>query len=204
MAQNSQGRQSSAATVTLIFPQPSNLQVKVLDAQSYNNCNGNSSCISGLTAALPTIAGSLKKTRPSGSTRTAQPTAALPRRAAPPLWALGKSTIPTFGVQFHTSTMDFVAQGCTGPLSCEGGQTILDTDPFVDVRTARAGGVRPWQWRLPRPIPTGNGSTPVLPSQVHLDPTKRYYISVLPGDAGDPFPAYLGQPVCSATGVNPG
>ena len=28
---------------------------------------------------------------------------------------------------------------------------------------------------------------PVDPSQVHLDPTKRYYISVLPGDAANPF-----------------
>ena len=39
---------ASPATVTLIFPTPSNLQVKVLDAQAYNNCNGNSACIGGL------------------------------------------------------------------------------------------------------------------------------------------------------------
>ncbi|HWT82258.1 MAG TPA: hypothetical protein VN648_26025, partial [Candidatus Methylomirabilis sp.] len=43
-------------------------------------------------------------------------------------------------------------------------------------------------------------------SQAHLDPSKRYYISVLPGDAADPFPsAYTGQPDCNATtGSNPG
>ena len=38
-----------------------------------------------------------------------------------------------------------------------------------------------------RPDTTGQGQAPVLPSQVHLDPTKRYYISVLPGDAANPF-----------------
>jgi len=29
--------------------------------------------------------------------------------------------------------------------------------------------------------------TPVLPGEVALDPAKRYYISVLPGDAANPF-----------------
>ncbi len=49
-AQNSLGTVSAAATVTLVFPPPSNLQVKVLDAQAYNNCNGLSSCISKIDA----------------------------------------------------------------------------------------------------------------------------------------------------------
>jgi len=26
-----------------------------------------------------------------------------------------------------------------------------------------------------------------LPREVHLDPTKRYYLTVFPGDAGNPF-----------------
>src|SRR5262249_28254329 len=51
IAQNSQGRQSNTATVTLDFPQPSNLQVNVLDAKAYANCNGDSSCISNLIAS---------------------------------------------------------------------------------------------------------------------------------------------------------
>src|SRR5260370_22729249 len=56
-----------------------------------------------------------------------------------------------------------------------------------------------------RPDLTGNGYTAVMPGSVHLDPSKRYYISVLPSDAGDPFPAYAGQPTCSSTtGANPG
>ena len=56
---------------------------------------------------------------------------------------------------------------------------------------------------------TGNGFTWVNPSQVVLDPTKRYYISVLPGDAANPFPPtatssgpYVNPPVCSTTGGN--
>src|SRR2546425_12234400 len=32
--------------------------------------------------------------------------------------------VPTFGTNFHTSYMPLVAAGCTGPLSCEGGQSI--------------------------------------------------------------------------------
>jgi hypothetical protein len=42
--------------------------------------------------------------------------------------------------------------------------------------------------------------TPVLPSQVALDPTKRHYISILPGDAGDPFAAgYAGAGCANGT-----
>ena len=45
----------------------------------------------------------------------------------------------------------------------------------------------------------------VTPDQVHLDPTKRYYISVLPGDAAQPFNAgYAGPPDCSPAGVAAG
>src|SRR5262249_19344565 len=47
----------------------------------------------------------------------------------------------------------------------------------------------------------GNGFTAVTPDKVHLDPSKRYYISVLPGDAANPFNAgYAGAPDCSAAG----
>ncbi len=48
---------------------------------------------------------------------------------------------------------------------------------------------------MPAVCDVGNGvcrttaaqQAPLSPSQVHLDPTKRYYISVLPGDAGNSF-----------------
>ena len=204
IAQNSQGRQSASATVTLIFPTPSNLQVKVLDAQAYNNCNGNSACIGGLTP-FTDYRWIIEEDKtfwvdPNCTTNSSITTPGCPSVVGP----AGQSTIPVFGVQFHTSNMDFVAQGCTGPLSCEGGQTMLRR------RARRVQGASTLE-HIPavcdlgngacRPDPTGNGFTPVLPSQVALDPAKRYYISVLPGDAANPFPAYLGQPVCPANGA---
>jgi hypothetical protein len=211
VAQNSQGRTSSPTTVTLVFPQPSNLKVQVLDAQAYSQCNGNSTCIAGL---LPF--GDYKwiieedKTfyiDPNCTTNTSITTPGCPNAVG----AAG-STIPVFGVQFHASNMDFVAQGCTGPMSCEGGQTILDTRPLCTGTNTPVGCSTTGGMHVPavcdlgngacRPDPTGGqGLTPVLPSQVALDPSKRYYISILPGDAANPFPAYLGAPQCPALGA---
>ena len=82
--------------------------------------------------------------------------------------------VPTFGTNFHTSYMPVVATGCVGTLACESGQTI--------------GG-------LPAACDVGNGichtdatqQAQLSPADVVLDPTKRYYISVLPGDAGNSF-----------------
>jgi hypothetical protein len=197
-AVNSQGRASSAvgATVTLVFPPPSNLQVKVLDAQAYNSCNGNSACISALTQ-FPDYRWIIEEDKtffvdPNCTTNSSISTPGCPTIVGP----AGQSTIPVFGVQFHTSNMDFVAQGCTGPLSCEGGQMFLNpaTGTHVNAVCDVGNGVC-------RPDTTGNGFTAVNPSQVHLDPAKRYYLSVLPGDAASPFPAYVGQPVCPANGA---
>ena len=123
---------------------------------------------------------------------------------------LGSTTctaiVPTFGTNFHTSYMRFVAQGCTGPVSCEGGQTMLDETPgsatfgqhipvVCDVGNGQC-----------RPDPNGSsttawGTTRLDPSQVYLDPTKRYYISVLPGDAANPFEAGNTSASCSQNGV---
>jgi hypothetical protein len=201
IAQNSQGAQSSAATVTINFPAPSNLKVKVLDAQSYNNCNGNSTCISGLPA-MTDYRWIIEEDKtfwvdPNCTTNSSATTPGCPTVVGP----AGQSTIPSFGVNFHTSNMDYVAQGCTGPLSCEGGQTVLDptTGAHVPAVCDLGNGAC-------RQDTTGNGFTPVLPSQVALDPGKRYYISVLPGDAANPFPSFTGQPVCTGspytTGTN--
>ena len=82
--------------------------------------------------------------------------------------------VPTFGTNFHTSYMPVVAAGCTGALSCESGQSVGGTAAVCDV---------------------GNGvcrtsasqQTPLNPAAVHLDPTKHYYISVMPGDAANSF-----------------
>ncbi len=97
--------------------------------------------------------------------------------------------VPSLGTSFHTSYMPVVASGCVGVKACESGQTLLGQGAVCDI---------------------GNGvcrtdasqQTPLDPGQVHLDPNKYYYISVLPGDAADPFNAgYTGDP--SACGTDP-
>jgi hypothetical protein len=210
-AQNSQGRVSTPATVTLVFPTPSNLQVHVLDAQAYNNCAGNGACIAGLSP-FPDYRWIIEEDKtfyidPNCTTNSSITTPGCPAVVGP----AGTSSVPVFGVQFHTSNMDFVAQGCTGPLSCESGQTMLDARPACTSPGVPAGCSATAGQHIAavcdlgngacRPDTTGNGSTPVLPSQVALDPSKRYYISVLPGDAANPFPANLSAPVCPANGA---
>jgi hypothetical protein len=77
--------------------------------------------------------------------------------------AAGATSAQSYGTNFHTSYMPLIAQGCTGTgsNSCGAGQTVLGQS-----------------------APT---QTPVDPSQLALDTTKRYYVSVLPGDAATPF-----------------
>src|SRR4029077_4559309 len=69
-----------------------------------------------------------------------------------------------------------VAAGCTGPLSCENGQTI-------------GGGTTPVVCDVGNGVcrTTGVQQASLNPASVYLDPTKRYYISVLPGDAANSF-----------------
>ena len=84
--------------------------------------------------------------------------------------------VPTFGTNFHTSYMPLVAAGCMGTLACEDGQTVLGLPAVCDVGNGVC-------------RTTASQQTAVDPSQVYLDPTKHYYISVLPGDAANPFEA---------------
>ena len=178
-ATNSQGRLSTAATVTLIFPQPSNLTVKVVDGKAYQACGGVATCISGLTS-LTDYRWIIEEDKtfyvdPNCTTNVS------PQPAGCPQLATG-GTVPVFGVNFHTSHQEYVAQGCTGPLSCESGQTVINPATGAHV---------------PAACDVGNGAcdttrsqwTQVNPSQVVLDPKRRYYISVLPGDAANPFNA---------------
>ncbi len=153
-AQNSQGTLSaSTATVTLVFPAPSNLAVSVVD---------------GKTGVLITdYRWIIEEDRtfyvdPAKTTNTG-----------------GSTIVPTFGTNFHTSYMPVVATGCTGPLSCESGQTMIDpaTGNHVSAVCDLGNGV----------CEPGAQQQALLPSKVHLDPAKRYYISILPGDAANPF-----------------
>ncbi|MGB8328260.1 MAG: hypothetical protein WCE48_11880, partial [Steroidobacteraceae bacterium] len=84
--------------------------------------------------------------------------------------------VQSLGYNFHTANMPIVATGCvvpaTGGVSCEQGQKRQGTAVACDI---------------------GNGDCraaaakiAVNPSQVALDPTKRYYLSILPGDGVNP------------------
>jgi hypothetical protein len=167
---NSQGTHASAAvTVNLTFPTGSGLTVTVVDGVD-------KSPISDYRWIIEE-----DRTFYVDPNCTANPLPA----GCPTVTSQGAPAV--FGTNFHTSFMPVVATGCTGTLSCEGGQTLGGSPVVCDVGN---GVCRP-----------GSQQTPVDPSQVHLDPTKRYYISVLPGDAANPFNAgYAGAPDCSTAG----
>ena len=157
-AQNSQATNSSAATVTINFPAGNGLTFAVVDSQSKANIGDYRWIIEE------------DKTfyiNPNCTTNTTTPPASCKA-------LLNSSVPPTMGTNFHTSHMPFVAQGCTGPQSCGAGQSVLGQAAACDVSTGtcRTGATQ---------------ATTVFPNQVPLDPNKRYYISVLPGDAATPF-----------------
>ena len=163
-AQNSHNVASAtAATVTVVFPARSGLAVRVLDG---NN-----------KAPITDYRWIIEEDRtfyidPNCTTNpppTACKTATTTGGTAP-----GTPIVPTFGTNFHTSYMPVVATGCTGPLSCESGQTVGGVPVVCDIGNGVC-------------RTTGSQQTAVDPGQVALDPTKRYYISVLPGDAATPF-----------------
>jgi len=89
--------------------------------------------------------------------------------------ALGNPT-PVLTTSFHNSHFPVVAVGCTGPNSCgdgKGGQKIQGAAAPTAVYTS--------------------------PADAVLDPTKNYYISVLPGDAANPFTnGYSGDPTANS------
>jgi hypothetical protein len=163
-------QQTAAVTVSLVFPAGSGLTVNVLDG--YDK-----------TTAITDYRWIIEEDRTfyidPRCTSNPPPTGI----GCP---ALGSGIVPTLGTNFHTSYMPYVAQGCTGTLSCEGGQTVLGAASVCDVSNG-----------VCRPDTTGNGQTAVMPSQVALDPTKRYYISILPGDAANPFESGNGAASCS-------
>ena len=165
-AQNSQGTVSAAsATVTLTFPQPSNIAVTLVDGKT--------------KAALSPqdYRWIIEEDRTFFIDPTRQ---------------TNSGTLPLmFGSNFHTSYMPVLAQGCTGTNSCESGQQVFNPATGAhDDAVCENGICRP-----------GTTKTPVLPSQVALDPTKRYYISVLPGDAMDPGHAMGGSEIVYANGA---
>jgi hypothetical protein len=174
-AQNSQGVMSGSATVTVTFPAASNLAVTVLD---------------------PTTGGAITDYRwIIEEDRTFYVD---PKCTQNPLPA----TCPTvtaqgapfgFGTNFHTSHMPVVAAGCTGALSCESGQTLQGVPAVCDIGNGIC--------RTPSSVADAQ-EKPLDPKTVNLDPTKRYYISILPGDAANPFQAGYLQAPCAYDTTN--
>ncbi len=158
-AVNSQNTASAAtASVALSFPTPSNLLVNVKDGKT--------------GAAITDYRWIIEEDR----TVYIDPTI----ETAP-----GSAPVRNLAVNFHTSHMPVVAEGCVGDVSCESGQTLMGTAAVCDI---------------------GNGvcrtdaskKTAVDPGQVHLDSSKRYYISILPGDGSNPI---IDQPAVGEAGV---
>src|SRR5207248_2090927 len=139
---------------TLIFPQPSNLHLTPVD------------CITHTALAPQDYRWIIEEDR----TFYLDPNCQRNPLPAGCTTATPEGVPSIFGTNFHSSYMPFVAQGCVGDNSCEIGQSVLGAPAACDI---------------------GNGvcrtgvstKTAVDPSQVSLDTTKHYYISVMPGDA---------------------
>jgi hypothetical protein len=172
-AQNSLKAVSSATTVTVVFPAGSGLVVNVVDGADH-------------TTAITDYRWIIEEDRTFYID---------PKCTSNPLPATcqtisGVSGPANYGMNFHTSFMPVVASGCTGALSCEVGQTMQGAPVVCDVGNGTC-----------RPDPTKSGMAASLPSQVVLDPTKRFYISIMPGDASNPFiGANLSAPTNCANG----
>ncbi len=166
-AKNSLGTASAPVLASITFPAGSGLVVKVVDGKDK-------------TTQITDYRWIIEEDRtfyvdPNCTTNAITPIPGCPTATA-------TTAVPTLGVNFHTSYMPYVAQGCTGTLSCEGGQTIVDP-----VTGLHGNAVCDIGNGVCRPDTAGTGFTWVDPNKVHLDPSKRYYISVLPGDAANPF-----------------
>jgi hypothetical protein len=97
--------------------------------------------------------------------------------------------VESLGYNFHSAHMPVVAEGCVGTVSCEAGQKLQGASTVCDVGN---GACRP-----------GNSKTPVSPADVHLDPNKRYYISILPGDAINPTASGYGGTISECGPFDP-
>jgi len=188
-AQNSQGTVSAnSATVTVNFAPPSGLSVTVLDGKDVLASKTN-------PAITPTVITDYRWIIEEDRTFYVNPNCSTnpPPAGCPGATTAGLGTtgiVPTFGTNFHTSYMPLIAAGCTGQLSCEGGQTIFDNDPTSTTFGQHVPAVCDVGNGICRPDTTvalNQGFARHAPGEVNLDPSKRYYLTVFPGDAGNPF-----------------
>jgi hypothetical protein len=171
-ATNSQNSVSNTATVTLNFLPASNLTVKVQDANTKVAITDYKWIIEQ-DLTIPVNA-ACQQNGPGGTKPATCPT----------------GVPPTVATNFHTSYMPVIAAGCTGPQSCEQGQTVYDGNPSSPtyqqhVRAACDGyGI----------CTVGATELPTsTPAQAHLAALNpdgspaSYYISILSGDSQNAF-----------------
>jgi hypothetical protein len=152
-ARTSTGQLSNTATATVVFMPASNLAVTVKDAKNGLAIND----YRWIIEEDRTFFIDPKCQINTSGTRldsNGRPCPALP--------------VESLGYNFHTAAMPVVASGCLGAVSCEAGQKLLTEDTVCDVGNGQCR--------------AGTQKEPLNPSQVYLDPAKRYFISVLPGD----------------------
>ena len=89
--------------------------------------------------------------------------------------------VESLGYNFHTANMPVIAEGCQGSVSCEAGQTMGGTPVACDVGN---GACRT----------DSDSKVAINPGDVNLDPNKRYFISILPGDGVNPVVGGAGGP----------
>ncbi len=178
-AKNSQGTTSQPATVSVTFNGGSGLAVNVLDAPVGHIGIGTQTATAAKISDYRWII---------EEDRTFQ--------VDPSKENTGPPTVQSEGTNFHTSYMPVVASGCVGTISCESGQTVFDPNkasPTYGQHVAAVCDIGDGQCR------TNSGQQdPVDPSMVHLNPFKHYYISILPGDAGNTLGNGAGAPVSDA------
>src|ERR1700686_4871640 len=120
-AKNSLGALSAATTVTVTFPVGSGLTVTVLDGQDKTTTIGDYRWIIEEDRTFYINPACSTNPPPAGC-----PTVSIPGQNV-------SGIVPTLGTNFHTSYMPYIAQGCTGPLSCEDNQTVLGVASVCDV-----------------------------------------------------------------------
>ena len=134
-------------------------------------------------AASPTTAGSSKRTGPSGSIPSARSTPAARgsiRTAAPARRCQSKA----WATASTPRTCRWWRPAASATISCELGQTINNGTPTAcDIGNGQC-------------VTDGSKSrkAELLPGAVYLDPNKRYFISVLPGDGVNPTIGGAGGP----------
>jgi hypothetical protein len=204
-AQNSQGTPSAAANVTVNFPAPSGLQVKVKDptaAANFAGCLASTNSSSNVPGGVCDYKWIIEQDLTIVVDPACQQNSTGPGQT-PPLASNGApcpTGIPlTLGTNFSTAHMPMVASGCTGVQSCQRAQSVYCAAPGFPAgcTAAMLGTHQPAICNLSG-ICTVTASLvnyrpPSYPDQAVLNATNpdgspaRYYISILPGDAANSF-----------------